>query len=201
MNSKERVIATLNRQPVDRTPLDCWLYQKQFVEMLEAEYGSREQFLDEFNIDLFCGYVPYPNQLGHKVEVTDLAELDLGDPRDMKWLTFTDWNPDFAGTNVVDAVTRYGSQRAVIAHMWGIVEGTSTFLGIENCWANLGLEPELMMNWFDRYADWLCGLVDSCAEAGVDLITLSDDWGSNKNMLFSPRMWRKMIRPYAERVV
>lgn len=201
MNSKERVLATLNRQPVDRTPLDCWLYQKQFVEMLEAEYGSREQFLDEFNIDLFCGYVPYPNQLGHKVEVTDLAELDLGDPRDPKWLTFTAWNPDFAGMNVIEAVTRYGDQRAIIAHMWGIVEGTSTFLGIENCWANLGLEPELMMNWFDRYADWLCGLVDSCAQAGVDLITLSDDWGSNKNMLFSPRMWRKMIRPYAERVV
>ncbi len=31
MNSKERVLATLNRQPVDRTPLDCWLYQRQFV--------------------------------------------------------------------------------------------------------------------------------------------------------------------------
>jgi uroporphyrinogen decarboxylase len=201
MNSKERVLATLNRQPVDRTPLDCWLYQKQFVEMLEAEYGSREQFLDEFNIDLFCGYVPYPNQLGHKMEVADLADLPLDDPRDPKWLTFTAWNPDFAGMNVVDAITQYGSRRAIIAHMWGIVEGTSTFLGIENCWANLGLEPELMMNWFDRYADWLCGLVDSCAGAGVDLITLSDDWGSNKNMLFSPRMWRKMIRPYAERVV
>ena len=42
MNGKERVLATLNRQPVDRTPLDCLLYQKQFVENLEAEYGPRE---------------------------------------------------------------------------------------------------------------------------------------------------------------
>jgi uroporphyrinogen decarboxylase len=74
-------------------------------------------------------------------------------------------------------------------------------LGIENCWANLGLEPDLMMAWFDRYADWLCGLVDSCLEAGVDIITLSDDWGSNQNMLFSPRMWRRMIKPYAARIV
>ena len=44
-------------------------------------------------------------------------------------------------------------------------------------------------------------LVDSCIDAGVDIITLSDDWGSNKNMLFSPRMWRRMIAPYAGRVV
>lgn len=201
MNHKERVLATLKRQPTDRTPIDCWLYQKQFVEKLAAEYGPREKFLDEFNIDIFVGFVPYPNQLGRKVDVTELAEVDLGDPRHPKWLTHTDWNYDFAGGNVVEAIKQQGDQRAVIAHMWGIVEGTSTLLGIENCWLNLGAQPDLMMAWFDRYADWLCGLVDSVIEAGVDLITLSDDWGSNQNMLFSPRMWRRMIGPYAKRVV
>src|SRR5262245_53605335 len=181
MNSKERVLATLNRQPTDRTPIDCWLYQKQFVEKLEADYGSRDRFLDEYNIDIFVGFVPYPNQLGRKIEVNELAEVDLGNPGDPRWLTHTAWNPDFAGVNVTQAVAQQGARRAIIAHIWGIVEGTSTFLGIENCWANLGLEPELMMAWFDRYADWLCGLVDSCIEAGVDIITLSDDWGSNRN--------------------
>lgn len=201
MNSKERVLATLNHQPTDRTPIDCWLYQKQFVEKLEAEYGPRAKFLDEYNIDIFVGFVPYPNQLGHQIDVKALADVDLGDAHDPKWLTFSDWNPDFAGLNITEAVAQQGDQRAIIAHIWGIVEGTSTFLGIENCWANLGLEPELMTAWFDRYADWLCALVDSCLEAGVDIITLSDDWGSNQNMLFSPRMWRKMIKPYAARVV
>jgi uroporphyrinogen decarboxylase len=201
MNSKERVLATINRQPTDRTPLDCWLYQKQFVEKLEAEYGSRDKFLDEFNIDIFVGFVPYPNQLGHQIDVTELAELDLDDARDPKWLAHSDWNPDFAGINVQEAVARHGARRAIIAHIWGIVEGTSTFLGIEKCWMNLGMKPKLMTAWFDRYADWLCDLVDSCIEAGVDIITLSDDWGSNQNMLFSPRMWRRMIAPYAARVV
>ncbi|MEM7344861.1 MAG: uroporphyrinogen decarboxylase family protein [Chloroflexota bacterium] len=201
MNSRERVIATLNHRPTDRTPIDCWLYQKQFVEMLAAEYGPREQFLDEFGVDIFVGFVPYPNQLGKKVDVTELAELELGDPRDPKWLSHTDWNYDFAGVNVNQAVAQQRDKRIIIAHVWGIVEGTSTFLGIENCWMNLGMHPDLMMAWFDRYADWLCGLVDSLAEAGVDVVTLSDDWGSNKTMLFSPKMWRKMIGPYARRVV
>ncbi len=201
MNSKERVLATINRRPTDRTPLDCWLYQKQFVEMLEAEYGSRDKFLDEFNLDIFVGFVPYPNQLGRKISVNELATLELGDAHDPKWLAHTDWNPDFAGVNIKEAVAQHGDRRAIIAHIWGIVEGTSTFLGIENCWANLGLEPDLMTAWFDRYADWLGDLVDSCIDAGVDIITLSDDWGSNNNMLFSPRMWRRMIAPYATRVV
>jgi uroporphyrinogen decarboxylase len=139
--------------------------------------------------------------LGRKISVNELAELDLGDAHDPKWLTHTDWNPDFAGGNIQEAIAQHGQRRAIIAHIWGIVEGTSTFLGIENCWANLGLEPDLMMAWFDRYADWLGDLVDSCIDAGVDIITLSDDWGSNNNMLFSPRMWRRMIAPYAARIV
>jgi uroporphyrinogen-III decarboxylase len=201
MNGKERVLATLKREPADRTPVDCWLYQKQFLEKLEAEYGPREQFLDEFNIDIFVGFVPYPNQTGGPIEVADLAAVDLGDAHDAGWLNHTDWNPDFAGVNVQEAVGRQGDRRAIIAHIWGIVEGASSFLGVAKCWRALAEQPDLMTAWFDRYADWLCDLVDSCREAGVDIITLSDDWGSNQNMLFSPRMWRRMIRPYAERVV
>ncbi len=47
MSGKERVLATINQLPVDRTPLDCWLYQKQFVEMLKTKYDSRDKFLNK----------------------------------------------------------------------------------------------------------------------------------------------------------
>ncbi|MCO6452021.1 MAG: hypothetical protein J5I90_14655 [Caldilineales bacterium] len=201
MNGKERVLATINCQPVDRTPLDCWIYQRQFVEMLEQEYGSRTQFLDEFGIDLFVGWTPYPNQFGKKLKLEELLAAEIGDPSDPKWTSHRDWNPDFAGLSVVDAVEQQGDKRAIVAHMWGIVEGTSTLLGIEKCWANLRKKPDLMETWFDRYADWLCALADSCIAAGADIIQMSDDWGSNNIMLFSPEMWRRIIRPYTERVI
>ena len=85
--------------------------------------------------------MPWPNQLGRKVDVTELAKVDLGDPRDPKWLNHTEWNYDFAGVNVQQALDQQGDKRAIVAHMWGMVEGTSSFLGIENCWMNLGAEP------------------------------------------------------------
>jgi uroporphyrinogen decarboxylase len=201
MNSLERVMATINWQPVDRTPLDCWLYQKQFLEKLEAEYGPREKFLDEFGIDVFVGLVPFPNQFGRKFEVEELAGIKLESPRDSKWLTFSNWNYDFGGVNVATALAQQKGKRCVLAHLWGMLEGTSSFLGIENCWMNLAAEPERMTAWFDRYADWVCELVESLKDAGVDMITLSDDWGSNGRMLFSPKMWRSQIKPYAMRVV
>ena len=94
---------------------------------------------------------------------------------------------------------------ATAARFWRIhgalSKAPTAFLGIENCWMYLGMEPELMKNWFDRYADWICGLFDSLIDAGVDFITLSDDWGSNKRMLFAPAMWREMIKPYADRAL
>ena len=201
MNSKERVLATCRRAPVDRTPLDCWLYQRQFVEKLEAEYGSRDQFLDEFGIDIFLGWTPYSNQFGQKFDIKELAGLALEDPHDPKWVRYAAWNPDFAGLGVVQAVEQQGDRRAIIAHFWGIVEGTSTFLGIEKCWANLRRNPDLMRAWFDRFADWLCGLSDSCIDAGADIMQMSDDWGSNQTMLFRPEMWRDLIKPYAGRVI
>ena len=55
MNGQERILATLARKPVDRTPIDCWLYQKQFLERLQADYGPREKFIEEFGIDVFVG--------------------------------------------------------------------------------------------------------------------------------------------------
>jgi uroporphyrinogen-III decarboxylase len=201
MNGRDRILATLDRRPVDRTPIDCWLYQKQFLERLEADYGPREKFLEEFGIDVFVGLMPYPNQYGHRFEITDLAELRLEDPKDPKWLNFSAWNPDFGGTNIATAVRDHQGKRAVLAHCWGMVEGTSSFLGIENCWMYLGGAPDRMAAWFDRYADWMCLQVDMLVEAGVDIMTLSDDWGSNGTMLFSPKSWRQLIKPYAMRVV
>ena len=44
-------------------------------------------------------------------------------------------------------------------------------------------------------------MYDALIDAGVDFLTLSDDWGSNKRMLFAPAMWRELIKPYATRVV
>ena len=157
--------------------------------------------MDEYNIDIVVGTIPWPNQLGKTIDVTELADVDMGDGRDPKWINHTDWNPDFAGNSVVQAVEGHGHKRAVMAHFWGMLEGTSSFLGIENCWANLSLEPELMTAWFDRYSDFLCQLADSCIDAGVDFIQMSDDWGSNNFMLFSPDMWRRVIAPYTKKVV
>ena len=111
------------------------------MEKLEAEYGPRDNFWDEFNIDIFVGFVPWPNQLGRKVDVTELAERRLSATRATPWLTHTQLERGFRRPQYPGGRCPQGDRRVIIAHIWGIVEGTSPFLGIENCWLNLGEHP------------------------------------------------------------
>ncbi len=209
MNSKERVSAAIRREPVDRVPFDCWLNERRFCDRLEQEYGPIEKFMDEFNIDMTSGYVPWPNQFGErdsryyfqKYEMEELPDLELEDPRDEKWLANTEWHPVFRGVNVREAVEQFGQDRFVVAHVWGMVEGTSSFLGIENCWMNLEAEPELMGRWLEKYSHWLADMCESVIDAGVDMIRISDDWGQNDTELFSPHTFEDLIIPHLKVVI
>lgn len=209
MNSKERVSAAIRREPTDRVPLDCWLNERRFCDRLIEDYGSIEKFMDDFNIDMTTGYVPWPNQFGErdsrfyyqKFEMEELPDLELDDPRDEKWLTNTEWHPVFRGVNVEEAVAQHGKDRFVVAHVWGMVEGTSSFLGIENCWMNLEAEPELMGRWLEKYSHWLADMCESVIDAGVDMIRISDDWGQNDTELFSPHTFEDLIIPHLKVVI
>lgn len=209
MNSKERVLKAIRREPIDRVPLDCWLHEQRFCDRLNEDYGSVDKFMDEFNIDIASSFAPFPNQFGEKderyhhqqFEIEELADLMLEDPRDPKWQNNTDWHPVFRGVNVTEALERYGDERFVAVHLWGMVEGTSSFLGMQNCWLNLSAEPELMGAWFNKYAHWLADLAEACIESGVDMVRISDDWGQNGVELFSPDVIQELLMPNLKIVV
>lgn len=209
MNSKERVQRVIRREPVDRVPLDCWLHEQRFCTRLEEDFGPVDKFMDDYHIDMATCFVPWPNQFGkkddryfhEKFEMEQLPDLELEDPKDPKWLSETNWNPIFRGVNVLEAVERYGADRFVVTHLWGMVEGTSSFLGIENCWLHLAADPDLMARWLPKYAHWLADLADACIDAGVDMIRISDDWGQNDVLLFPPETIENLVIPNLKIVV
>jgi uroporphyrinogen decarboxylase len=50
MTSRERILAAINHQPVDRVPTDIWATDEVWA-MLAAKYGSTEQAMVELHID------------------------------------------------------------------------------------------------------------------------------------------------------
>ena len=61
MNSRERVLAAINHQSVDRVPTDIWATGEVW-EKLGAIYGSGEAAVAALHIDGFGGSGPLPYQ-------------------------------------------------------------------------------------------------------------------------------------------
>ena len=80
----------------------------------------------------------------------------------------------------------------------------------QTCWT-LRSEVQLFTDFFENpeFADYLLTRVTDIrvaqairlAEAGVDIITMNDDIGSQKGMILSPAMWRQWLKPRLAAVI
>ena len=59
----------------------------------------------------------------------------------------------------------------------------------------MALREEYIFALIDRVKEFSIGIAKQLAEIGVDAIWFGDDFGSQKNMMISPRMWRSIFKP------
>ncbi len=68
--------------------------------------------------------------------------------------------------------------------------------GVEQLMMDMIMRPEFVEELFDRILyEWNLPIIDQLIALGVDGIYFADDWGSQTSMLFSPKLWRRMIKP------
>ena len=53
----------------------------------------------------------------------------------------------------------------------------------------------------ERLLEFYLVLVDRYAEAGVDGIMSSDDWGSQNGLMINPKIWRRIFKPWYKELV
>ena len=83
----------------------------------------------------------------------------------------------------------------------GIFERLHTLMGFENALCALLTDPEECKNFFDACADYKCRLIDKLhLYYKPDIIVYHDDWGSQSGMLFSPEIWRELIKPATKKI-
>ena len=201
MNSTERVTNVILGKPVDRQPIYGWV-RENLSDVITEAFGSVEAFEDHYEFDMahiFGG--PYPIR---KDVVARLKEENEELTPDI--LEEADFLPE------VDNMAEYENIRQALAHHKqrgrfcymqtpGFFEHFNKAFGIENQLMYLALYPEEMGRLYSRQADWTIRFADHCIDLGVDMIHLSDDWGAQKNMMFSPDTWWELIYPNMKRVV
>ncbi len=191
MSGKERALAAIRHEEPDRVPLNVWMYRKDVCGRVVERYGSLERFHEELGTDVFMAITPPPNR--HNPEF--LEELMNMRFEDVGQGDFLDPDDPAIYAEVRELVERHGSDKCVLAHVWGVLESAYSFIGVEPTLLRFGLwEPEVQA-FFRQLADWSTRVARNAVELGIDVLHVSGDVGGNGNMIVSPASWRERIAP------
>ena len=196
MLPRERVIKVINHEKPDRVPVYGWVRANLEAEIIKA-FGSVEAFEDKYEFDfvhIFGGPGSYDGNL--------LGELskDCGGtivPKRLLEIPLTDPNNVGDYKSISDQV-RYHQEkgRFVYVQTPGIFEALNGVFGIENHLAYLIMYEDDLHEVYKRQAEWNKAFANNCIDVGVDMVHVSDDWGAQKGLMFSPEIWWNLMYPY-----
>jgi len=210
MTPKERVLTAFRREQPDRVPLNVFAgWNPPVRQRVEQEYGSVDAFCERFGIDIVTAVLPrFPFGRGSfpgAQSFDPFLEAPWTDPYSEEILT-TPCDGDLFLT--VEEALAQRRDRAVFAHVWGVFE-LSQFLferqvglpGLEQALLNMALDRDKAARMYQRLGEWSAACVENVIRAGVDVIELSDDWGQQNTLLFSPKDWWELIFPATKPII
>ena len=196
MDSRTLVAKTIRGENPGRTPLYGWL-SANLTPQLTAAFGSVEAAEDKYEFDMAhlfggpgcfdAGAFEAVRARGEELTPEVLLQIPLLPP---------DRTEDYA--DVVRQLEWHQKQRGRFCYIQtnGIFECLNGPFGIEDHLCYMALYPDELQEVYRRQALWNRTFADCMMDLGIDMIHVSDDWGSQRSLLFSLDMWKGMIYPH-----
>ena len=103
--------------------------------------------------------------------------------------------------NAHKAITTRGTEYFVAPNFgMCLFERAWSLRGFDALLMDMAERPEWVEQLFDRIADIQIRLAQRFMAAGVDGGYFGDDYGAQRSMLFSPRTWRRLVKPRLARM-
>jgi uroporphyrinogen decarboxylase len=213
MNSRERVIKTLEFEEVDRIPRHFWtlpaipMYRQneldEVTEKYPSDFGSPDysygigkrcignyavmgQYTDAWGCEW---HVAEPGVVG-EVKVYPLADWSALDNYELPWELLD--NADLSRVN--DSCRK--SDKFIIASTENRLFERMQFLrGTENLFMDLALGEKEVYKLRDMLHKFFIREMKMWADKEVDAVSFMDDWGTQKTLLISPNLWREFFKP------
>jgi uroporphyrinogen decarboxylase len=217
MNSRERIIAALERREPDRLPTFEWKVAQPIIDAF-VPGGSEWDFAEETGHDAVCCSPSY-----EKFEVIDedtfvdefhiTRHLTGGDKypvaikHPIKGLeSFRAYEPPPVDSpirwkKIEAAVKRFGREKAVVVNLHDIFSFPRDLLGLDNFLISFITEPELVKNIVGFSVDYNIELAKYVKARGVEIIGIGDDLADNKGPFVSPKMFKEFLSREFKRVV
>jgi uroporphyrinogen decarboxylase len=151
-------------------------------------------FIDEWQVR-YRRSSYYVEMVGHP-----LAHAET--PLEIEQFSFPD--PQAAGRFDLakETVERYGEEYAVCGDLeCTIFESAWHLTGFEKLLIDMALEKEYVFTLMECIMGYSIGVGRELIRLGADFLWLGDDVGTQRGMLISPEIWRKVLKPRMRRVI
>ena len=216
MNSRERVAATLRFQGPDLVPVDMWIHRA-----TQLKYGKDlDALLVRYPLDIVRMFGPtdrnfYPEmsdvgdikdawgstwrilRQGINGEVKIPAIDDIAKvaayQTPLEWLE-EEWRKhEDAIDRKIEAGRR--NNKFILGGYIEIFQRMQFIRGTENLLYDLAGEPESAAILRDKVLDYFKVYLQYWLKKDVDAIYFSDDYGTQRSLLISPKMWKEVFKP------
>ncbi|HVO70847.1 MAG TPA: uroporphyrinogen decarboxylase family protein [Aggregatilineaceae bacterium] len=216
LNAKERLRRALRHEPVDRIPTQI-NYTDSMGARMARYFGVSAAALPEFlGNHLIRVDLSFPQHLnetgaihydwwgaGHDTgeEGYFIAYHPLKANRDLDAFSWPDPGQEGLMEKAWATIEHYGATHFIVPNLgFALFERAWTLRGLEELLVDMSEDPAYVEALFDRIVEIQLALVRRYLALGVDGGYFGDDYGAQKGLLFSPRMWRQYIKPRLSRL-
>jgi uroporphyrinogen decarboxylase len=213
---RERVLRALRHRQVDRIPTQI-NYTGDMGTRLASHFGvPTGQLPDVLDNHLLRVDIDFEKRLdsdgaisydwwGIGFSVESEGYLDVANPlagiQDLDSYAWPDPDDEELLISARDAIAHNTGERFVVPNLgFALFERAWTMRGLTQFLMDLSLDPGYASELLDRITDIQLRLIDRYITLGVDGAYFGDDYGAQKNLIVSPRMWREFLKPRLERM-
>jgi uroporphyrinogen decarboxylase len=210
MKSRERVLATLRREKVDRVPrFEIW------IDALLDELGQGDPYDAYANFGQDCVMMPGRRPLESNAWSDGVDEWGCiwGDGMYRGGMVDSDDDlrkystpPDYAEEHFdVQKIKEVWNRYPDHCHIYGTHIGPFTAgymaMGFERFFMRLFDDRAYIHKLLEDRTNWCIAMYQKAIILGAEVVVLGDDAASGSGPMVSPKMWREIMLPYHQRIV
>ncbi len=224
MSHGERVLTVFSGRIADKVPK--WIPPGTYLNKLVKENTGCANPAEYFDMDIdqLVYYQPtrthedfseyYPDN--HSIDVSQWGTKkgqslvrgsapmkDFSKVDDIHKYPFPDVGAPYRYENLSEDVRRVKEKGlpAVSGYEPGTFEQAYVLRGMENLLFDLLEEPEFLTPLLEKISDLKARIAVGYAQAGVDILWIGDDLGTEHSMLMSPEVWRKHLKSCLKKII
>ena len=187
MTSRQRVLCAIEHREPDRVPHSLRL-APELLDMVESKIGTTD----------------YPEYFRHDIRYVPAFIPPL--PPRPDDVPVMEWTPRPTPEGIGDMKRRVTALHdrgfAVCGgYYMGIYERAKDWICDEATMVGPYEDPKRFGDMLDRIVEWKCALYGGFVEAGMDIVWIGDDLGTQRSLVMSPGQYRQWYRPRHQRLV